>query len=331
MPQRHTLYRCLAAALALSLCAVAPAQQTMSERQVTSLWRHNWPLFAARYVKVNDQYRPCAKYNFDYPSSRLEKPEKYTDQHQRTRTIRTSPVGVGMTRKSTTKLPRDDAEAFVRAIPRLEVGEYGYIHSAKVAKIIDDDEMYVVDIRLINTDALLESKRDTARDLARRNRSATQRAIEAEVEWRYQKRDEIVELQENKAFQRALHLVGYDTKDLKVDDIWSGQTPHEQTGGVQLAIVDEEVYSRTRLIPIAVSAWHLRQRDMTEDQFRAMLAARGFDETTFVELVLNTKRDDPENADVAIMNALEAERIAKETEARKEADANSRRSRRKRD
>lgn len=309
----------------------------MSERQVTSLWRHNWPLFAARYVKVNDHYRPCAKYNFDYPSSRLEKPEKYTDQHQRSRTIRTSPAGIGMTRQTTTKLPRDDAEAFVRTIPKLEVGEYGFIRSAKVAKIIDDDEMYVVDIRLIDTDALLESKRDTARDLARRNRNATQRAIEAEVEWRYQKRDEIVDLQENKEFQRALHLVGYDTRNLKVDDIWIGQTPHEQTDGIQLAIVDEETYSsgrsRTRLIPIAVSAWHLRQRDITEDQFRQLLETRGFDEKSFVELVLTTKRDDPENADIAIMNELEAGRIAKENEERQqtETESNPRRSRRKRD
>lgn len=289
--------------------------QPQSDAQVAALWRHHWPQFAAHYVKIGDAYLPCAKYNFDYPSSRFEKAEKYTDLHQQTRTITSNSVGVGLTRQQTTRLPREDADAFVRAIPRLAVGEYGYIRGGKAARIEGPDQMILTDIQLIDVDQLTRDKNDTARSLARRGAADSRRELVDAVEWRYQKRDELVELQNDKSWQVPVRVVGFDTTRLKEDEFWTGQTPHHQRDGVQLAIVgtaevesskSSRRRSRTVTVLVAVDALRLRRRELKEDDFKALLAARGFDEASFVELVLREKQRDPENADVEIIKELEA-------------------------
>jgi hypothetical protein len=311
----------------------------LSDAAVGDLWQRHWPRFASLYVKVGDQYAACGKYKHDFPSSRHITVEQVRDMTVRQRVER---YGSIMTRRENIHIPREDAYAVVNALPQLAVGEYGYIQGATVVEVISESEMIVDHVQLIDERAVARDKAATRDDLERRSSArSSRRAIDTQLEWLFQNRDQLIEQQDEDAFEDVrVKLVGFDTRGLDEGDHWTGETERPARGvdapddGIPVAIVAAEqppqTESRSRRsrrrrqrsepdILIAVHAERLRGRELDEDQFVEMLERRGYDRTKFVQLVLEQKRQFLDEADPRIVEILEAARPKPQTEPEDES------------
>jgi len=138
-----------------------------------------------------------------------------------------------------------------------------------------------------------------------------------QVSSRYRKRAELLELQRDRGFRKTLKLVGFDTRGLEPDRFWKGQNRKQERDGIQIAIVRSEQATKARKrsrrssrrrrkeLLVAVPAERLRREKLSEEQFRQMLSQRGFDDKSFVQLVLEQSRKRTDDAEVWVIRILE--------------------------
>jgi hypothetical protein len=333
--------RCVIVVILLLFATPVVAQPAaLSEAAVRDLWRHHWSRFASLYIKVGDEYAACGKYRFNFPSSRHVTVEQVLDMTERQRVERTGPI---MTRRQTIHIPREDAYAVVNALPRLAIGEYGYIQGATIVEVLSASEMIVDHIQLVDKHAIEHDKAAARNDLERRATGrSSRRAAETQIEWMFQNRDRLIEQQDENDFEDTkLKLVGFDTRGFEEDDHWTGAAERPALGvdaadhGVAIAIVAAEAppqtesrrRSRSRRrrrsepdVLIAVQADRLRGRELDEDQFADMLARRGYDREMFVRLVLEQKRQFLDEGDERVVDILEAARPKQQPQTETEDD-----------
>ncbi len=332
----------------LAAPASAPVDVNLSDAKISDLWRMHWPRYAARYVPLAEHdYAPCAEYDRDFPSSRKTTVDKV---RQSTKVTRRTSTGF-IVRDRTSRIPSDDAEAWVRSIPRLDVGEYGYILRAKVLAVLGPTEMVVEDIRLVDAGEIKERKQKLARKLGKRSTArGSSRSVETQIKWAFQNRNKLLEAQNDKDFDRPVKLVGIDTEGLTKGDRFPIHRRGEDDHGVQIAIVRAERrkrssstrrtksrYStrrRSSALLVAVSGERFRFRELEEPQFVELLEQRGYDKQQFVEMVLRQMRKDSRGAGERVIRSLEAarEKILEAEQEKEEKDSGKRkRSRRRRD
>lgn len=280
-----------------------------------SRWRRHYGVFARQCIPFEDDYVVCPTYNNRYDSSRLTTVAEAIIAGTERRRLR---MGPNLTKNILLKPETEDIEPLVKALPRVEIGEWGYIHSGNVVEVIDDDEMMIDWIWLIDDSEVRDEKRDREDELREEAEARVEaekrqtnnrrirvdyRAIREKVDFEFKYREELADQQRDNSFRNTVRLVGFNTAGLVKRMRWGGGAGVD---GIQIAIVAQEKYGNPRkpgLRYVAVPARWFRD-GLTEEQFIDMLDKRGMSVTEFVEFMQNAKRDDPRHADERILNTL---------------------------
>ncbi|MFN3168869.1 MAG: hypothetical protein ACE37H_17605 [Phycisphaeraceae bacterium] len=212
--------------------------------------------------------------------------------------------------KNSKRPPREEAEAFATRLPDLKIASYGYLHSAEVVKVIDDNEMIVRELWLVNREELSRQYNADKQRMARRNDGDVD---EAELQFDYAKRAAMVTQQEDRkaGFKNEFRLVGYDTRGLRVGERWEG--PNSE--GFQVGVVkwetpepgedDRQRFRARDEQRLVLTKLEDAMRDtLDEEGFKRLLAERGMTVAGFVDLVRTMRERDRENAEQRIVNAL---------------------------
>ncbi|MEM9414799.1 MAG: hypothetical protein AAGA29_04885 [Planctomycetota bacterium] len=298
-----------------------------SDPRVDRTWVREWEKFAVFYVPFEDGYVCFPDYSPDRPSSAATEVEDYIretayeaefkDEHTRDRSIIiTKPV--------------EDAQAALWLLRDPQPGQYGYISTGAIERIIDRDEMILrsvllLDGALVNADRRAENqtihdrarelaegrtrrqapkqqgnRADRRQDAAQRQRSIRQlRQILTEaLAFRFADRQSALERQREEEFrQLRWRIVGYNTERLVIEERWpQGEVASR---GLHLAIVAVED-GQVTAIPVA-----LLERDLTEVQFLEVIASRGYTKAQFVALVDEMRREHRRDYVEHVINRLE--------------------------
>lgn len=270
--------------------------------RIDRLWNRMWREAAPFYIEHDGGFVCVPGFDRRLPSSlgvsfadyreQSVWDQEYTDERGREQTRRLVK-------------PEEEAMAAVGSIPEVAVGQYGYIHSGNIQRIIDDSTLILEDIWLLDAAAAEEEKkelkaavvtgiaedvegaiRDRGRD-ARRNRGdgiIRRRAAENEsIDWAFEERTDAARRQRGRAFSRfEWEVVGYRTNRLAEDARWPAGRAAEE--GLQVIIVAVSGNSVTA-VPIDALG-----RGLTEIQFLDCLAERGLTKAEYVEMVTEAKR-----------------------------------------
>lgn len=292
------------------------AREVLESLDPTTLsrWRRHYGVYARQCIPFEDDYVVCATYNPRYDSSRLTSISDAIVAGTERMRLR---LGPNLTKNVLLKPEREDIEPFVNALPKVEIGEWGYIHSGNVVQVIDDDEMMIDSVWLLDDDELRDLKRDRLKELreeaedraeaeqrqTKRRVRVDYRAINDKVDFEFKYREALSQLQRDHSFRSQIRLVGFKTAGLVDRMRWGGGAGVD---GIQIAIVMQETYgnpSKPGTRYVAVPA-RLFRDGLTEEQFIDMLDKRGMSVTEFVEFMQNAKRDDPQHGDDRILNTL---------------------------
>lgn len=274
-------------------------EQRREEARIERLWNLNWRTFAPYFIMHDGQFICVQGYDRNKPSSIGQSVSEYRSESVWVQTYEDE-RGKEQTRKLTK--PEEDAFAAVALLPKVEVGQYGYIHSGQVDRIIDGSTVELKDIWLVDAEAIrtekrelveqlwgqvIEDIRDALRD-NRRNRRGDlrdRRLIENEaIDWGFEAREAAIERQRDSRFARYTWLVkGFSTDKLKADARWPSSSSREK--GLQLIVVAVEDRTVT-----AVPAATLRE-GITELQFIDYLQSRDMNKAAFIDLVNEAKRE----------------------------------------
>jgi hypothetical protein len=281
----------------------------MSDSHIERVWHTHWGKYARRFVPFEDDLVACPTYEQLYPSSAGVTAAEVKRHTARKRVTNYGPVmHMIYDRKVTISDP--EAQAVAMPLPAMAVGEYGYIQSAEIVEILGPKEMLVRDIWLVDPGYLRRLRDDIRRGTGR---------IDDSDQFRF--RDDLIERQKDRTFQKVVRMVGWDTKDLAPKMRWLG--PGKGGEGIQIAIVNEEPegdtsrrsrFSRraTRTRMVAIPAERFAEPLLSEQAFLEMLEGRGFTKRSFASLVLTRKRENPEEADAQIVRDIEAKRLKTE-------------------
>lgn len=266
----------------------------------------NYRKYATLISKVDGGFAVIPKYDRRLDSSRNISTSQAMDLLKVEKEITQG----NLTRKRVAYPDRADAEAFSKALPKLEVGNYGWVASAEVVKIIDRKQMIVKEVWLVDRPTVRAEYEKDRQQSARENGGEENKEL---LKFNYAKRIEMVEQQEDRdeGFEEQFRLVGYDTRGLRVGDRWKGLNDE----GFQVAVAyweepepDEEQESRRRrnddprLVLTEVET--MMRKTIDEQGFKELLGERDMTVADFVELVRDVRENDRRNAEERIINAL---------------------------
>lgn len=301
--------RLIMALLSLMLVLPAAARETEVDgtpidRAVYRGYEANWRKYARFACEIDGGYAFFPNYDRRHESSRGLTVSQVMDQM----TERWEERKGNLVVKKSKAPPREDAEAYARALPSLDVGSYGWVASAEVVKVIDKNTMIVREVWLVNNTRLRKSYEEDQEQLERR----TGQVNHDELRFDYKARIKLKEQQEDddEGFTETFRLIGYDTRGLRVGDRWEG--PNNE--GFQVGVVrwetpePEEENSRRRgreeprLVLSKVE--DAMRTTLDEEGFKKLLDERGMTVVAFVDLVRDMRERDRENAEERIINAL---------------------------
>lgn len=300
----------LTAALILFAAALSPTvsaqsaedeksiEQRREEARIERLWNLNWRSVAPSFMEYEGSYICVPNFDRSKPSSTGQAVSEYRAESTWTQTYEDE-RGKEVSRKLIK--PEEEAFAAVAMIPKVEVGQYGYIHSGEIDEIIDDKTVELENIWLVDAEALREEKaelkkklwgevlsdiEDAIRDRRQSKRSRRDRRMAENdaIDWGFEVREQAAERQRSSEFSRYTWVVkGFATGKLKEGARWPSDNAKEP--GLQLIVVKVEDRTVT-----AVPAASLRD-GITELQFIDYLQARELKKADFVEIVNQAKRE----------------------------------------
>jgi len=261
------------------------------------LWERHRRVFAQRCARIDDGFACCPAYDRRYPSS-----AGITVRQAHARLSETIKIHqANMVYTKTLRMPDAEAQAMAMPIPKLAVGEYGYLVSVRIDEILGPEEMIVSEPWLIDAARV---NRDYRADRARARQAEDEDAAEAWVERIYEQRFALVDKQKDKHFTKAtIRLVGFPTAGLSPDARWLG--PADK--GIQLFITGTETYGserrpRTRFVAVALNKVRF---GLDEAGFIELLETRGLTPASFIELVMDRMSEhDPDTARKMVFQAL---------------------------
>lgn len=297
-----------------ALLVLTVATPTIAADRDTELnWKRHWRNYARRCVQVGNRFYTCGLYESQYPSSRGVTAQMV---REKTSVEIKERSGTNVTiRRHLTRL-NEEIDIVTKALPAMAVGQYGWIHSAKVELIGNASGMIVDDVWVIDTE---EYKRQKDEEEEKIERVLKGRDASEVLDWRFEFRDAAYKSQRDRAWRRPIKLLGFSTIGLQKDQRWIGKTNPRPTDkpGVEIAIVDEEEpeskssrpSSRKRDGMLVAVPLDLFKRGITDEkQFLELLKSKGFTKEKFVELVLEERRANARDlrlADVRIFAALD--------------------------
>jgi hypothetical protein len=312
--QSHTLTLLLLIAVCLGVCAGPTSVQAREQTEldgtpipgsVYSSFDANWRKYAVFAGEIEGGFVVIPGYNRRLESSRGINTSQAMEQLKVEKEVRTG----NLVRKRVAYPDRADAEAYSKALPELKVGQYGWVASAEVVKIIDRNQMIVKELWLVDRPKLgAQYEKDRAKS-ARENNGEPNDEL---LRFNYAKRIEMMEQQDDRdeGFERQFRLTGYDTRGLRVGDRWKGLNDE----GFQVAVayweepeIEEDDRRRRRdneprLVLTEVES--VMRDTLLEKDFKKLLASRDMTVTDFVDLLRTVRDRDRRNAEERIMNAL---------------------------
>ena len=187
-------------------------------------------------------------------------------------------------------------------IPRLEIGEYGFIHSCVIKRVLCPDDLIVRGVWFVDQNQVRRHRQDELRNLQgayQRNWDARGKAISV----RFLARDRLVQRQ-RESWQVKLRLRGYDTANIVSGTRWTGPVGK----GLQIALVgtdkDPHLQNQQLFVAIAIPRFKL---GLIEDEFEALVLARGFTIERFAQLVQTERRKNRRKAVARVIMVLESE------------------------
>ena len=300
----------VAACIGMALVALPAGAQTESpptpvaekappplSAQEAYAWSRSWPIYGRLFAAVGDDYVGFESFNAIHGSSRHITVAQV--MRRETVTVRRR-MGPGVVRPVQLKPLRADCVAAANSLPRVAVGEYGYIQSFVVKQVLGPEDAVIGDIWLIDAHELNQLK-DTYRD--KLTRKARGREIDSQIKGRYRLRDKLVEQQKQSQFKATIRLQGISTDDMVEQTRWVALD--QERGGLQIAIIgvdrsDNEGSARRFLAAPA----RLFRRSLSRDQFVDMLQKRGLDQRGFLEWLDRLAQDNPRTVKTRVVRTL---------------------------
>ncbi|XAL99194.1 hypothetical protein OT109_16630 [Phycisphaeraceae bacterium D3-23] len=294
-PFSRTMTAGLVALAATAVVADPPANTELNGDPVDArtyrAWAGNYRQLAQYCAEFEDDFMVIPNYNRRVPSSRGLTRAQAVDEL--TITWRETTGGISQNRM---REPQpEEAHAYAYALPDLEVGTYGHLHSVEIVEILGPEEMLVKELWLIDIDQVSD---DYDRDNARARANGA-RNIREQLNQLYEQRLALKELQEDEdAYDQTHRLVGYETLGLSAGERWAGPDPDE---GFQVALVrwelppdpeaeeGEDAPRRRRGDDdprlVMVNPEGLMRRPLDEQAMIRLLDARGYTIASFVEVM----------------------------------------------
>ena len=277
-------------------------------------WRRHYGVFARQSIPFEGDYVVCPSYSPQFDSSRLIEFHDALRQHATTERVR---IGPNLTKSVVIQPDRDDLQAAIRALPDLQIGSWGYIHSGNVVEVVDDDQVMLDSIWLVDKNEikrLKDQREDELKSDAERRAEAERRqtgrrvrvdkrTISDKADFEFQFREKLADQQRDASFRTPVRLVGFPTAGLVKRMRWDGGAGSD---GLQIAVVMMEEYGdakKPKQRMVAVPARWFRE-GLSEAQFIDMLSKRNMTVAEFVDFMQNVKRDNPQEAEQRIFSVL---------------------------
>lgn len=267
------------------------------DAQTQQLWERHWRVYAQKCAEFEGGFICCPAYDRRYPSSAgmtVRQAEAELAEKVKVRKA-------NLVYTKTVKMPVGEAEAMANPIPKLAIGEYGYLASVEVVEVLGPTSVLVKDVALIDTAKL---NRDYRADRERARQADDSDAADDLLEHMYEQRYALAEKQKQKAYQRAvMRIDGYMVQGLTVGERWEGPKGE----GFQVMIVSREDYGNERRPKqrlVAVSPEKIRL-GLDEAGFIRFLASRGLEPASFVKRVMDTMAENrPDDAETIVFASL---------------------------
>ena len=291
--------------------AMAQARQTELDgtpipTEVYSSFQSNWRKYAVLAAELDGGYVMVPNYDRRRESSRGINTSQAMAMLKEEREVRTG----NLVRKRVKYPDRADAEAYSKALPKMQVGEYGWVASAEVVKIIGRKEMIVKEVWLVDLPTLREAYEKDKAKSARDNGGEPNKEL---LDFNYAQRIKMKEQQEERdeGFEEEFRLIGYDTRGLRVGERWKGLNDE----GFQVAVAyweqpepEEDGDDRRRRSDdprlVLTEVESAMRKTLDEQGFKEMLGERGMTVADFVDLMRTVRDLDRRNAEERIINAL---------------------------
>ena len=274
---------------------------------VYSSFQSNWRKYAVLAAELDGSYVMVPNYNRRRESSRGINTSQAMAMLKEEREVKTG----NLIRKQVKYPDRADAEAYSKALPKMQVGEYGWVASAEVVKIIGRKEMIVKEVWLVDLPTLREAYEKDKAKSARDNGGEPNKEL---LDFNYAQRIKMKDQQEERdeGFEEEFRLIGYDTRGLRVGQRWKGLNDE----GFQVAVAyweepkpeEDEDRSRRRRSDdprlVLTEVEGVMRKTLDEKGFKEMLGERDMKVADFVDLVRTVRDLDRRNAEERIINAL---------------------------
>ena len=262
-----------------------------------------------RYTQLDKDYYANALWDPKYPSSRGQTLDDVLEETSYRVTI----SGIGSTTGNKMapiqvrrQIPKIEAEALARALPRVGNGEYGYIHSAIIKSILSPDEMWVEQAWLIDEAELDREKTQLTKEL--RAKSEDGIADATELTKTFERREELAKLQAETGFRKGFILKGIPTHSLATKSRYLGE--RRQNPGMQVVFVGSKAPDPRKpneRVLLAIAGDKFKQ-GLSKEQFAELLTQAGMTPDQFLALIAEQRRVDSQGYESAVIRSLEAAR-----------------------
>jgi hypothetical protein len=201
---------------------------TFSPTAFTGIYR----LVKNRYIPLDDDYAPLRSYDSLKPSSRGTTVDELVRASSKTVNEKAT---TSIIIQRNVQLSSIEAQALAYPLPTVAPGNYGYVLSVLVQKVVDKDTAIVSDIQVINEDELKKLKEEaSARDSYVKVQTVKGKRVETmsvgdadgnnkkNVEAAFEQRTKLAEQQRGAAFKYLIRLHGYSTESAVEKSRWAG-------------------------------------------------------------------------------------------------------------
>ena len=306
------MIRLLVCAVGLLCLSQANAQQTELDgtpidSSIYRSYESNWRKYARFACKVGDGYGYFPNYDRRFDSSLNMNATDYMRETAVTVEQRTG----NLVRKRQVTVPREDAEAWVTALPDTNIGSYGWIKSAEIVRVLDRNRMLVKKLWLVDQEKLHKQYEQDKKNMIRRDGEANLQQLNFD----YANRIKLKRMQEMRThgFEDTFLLIGYDARGLRPGDRWQGPDNKGFKVGVvrwqELGEDDQEKGNKfntvkIKQLPVLSEIDEPMRNTLDSEGFKKLLGERGMTVASFVDLVRSIRSTDSANADERIQNTL---------------------------
>ncbi|MEM6392225.1 MAG: hypothetical protein AAF797_05590 [Planctomycetota bacterium] len=260
-------------------------------------WNLNWKTFAVDGMVFENQYIVVPQFDRRYPSSA----GLSLTAARRLLTAEVGDTAHSAVLRRSYRPPVEELQHYVSTLPRLDVGQYGIIHSVEVEDVLGPTSMVVSELWLIDADAVRAAKTEEREAAEKRGREIDR----SEQELNFTVRDRLSRQQRDRKFRGPFRLEGFATRGLSPGQRYRGP----DLKGMPVIIAYAELAKnrfgrgRPRHVIIPVEAF-VRRGGLTESQFADLLDDRGLTPESFLEALREARDADRLTAEAQVLDSL---------------------------